>query len=258
MLCDVRLTFGPFYRLKSTLLAAGLILAATSVTAADVKLSRTGICHDTSSPSYTQTTRYTAFPSLESCIAAGGRLPKGASSHNLAGQERSQRPAASSSGTGYRRDAFDHWVDDDGDCQNTRHEILAQLSTGPVRYSKNGCSVVRGQWRDPYSDKLFVEARDLDIDHLVPLHWAWGHGADQWTPERRRQFANDPANLFAVQASVNRDKGASGPLEWLPPAAGFHCQYVTRFIRVAKTYQLVLSADEGERLAKLHAEVCSH
>ncbi len=84
MLCDVRRTFGPFCRLKSTLLAAGLILAATSVTAADVKLSRTGICHDTSSPSYTQTTRYTAFPSLESCIAAGGRLPKGASSHNLA------------------------------------------------------------------------------------------------------------------------------------------------------------------------------
>ncbi len=73
----------------------------------------------------------------------------------------------------------------------------------------------------------------------------------------KQLLANDPANLFAVQASVNRDKGASGPLEWLPPAAGFHCQYVTRFIRVAKTYQLVLSTDEGERLGKLHAEACS-
>lgn len=251
LVCDLRLVFAAKTGLKSAFVGV-IWLFTTGAVAAEVKLSKNGICHDTSSPSYVQTTRYTAYPSLDSCLAAGGRLPKGARTGNTSAPAQRQQPAS-----GYSREAFAHWIDADGDCQNTRHEILAQLSTGTVRYSANGCSVVRGQWRDPYTDRLFVEARDLDIDHLVPLHWAWGHGADGWSAERRQQFANDPANLFAVQASVNRDKGASGPLEWLPPAAGFHCQYVTRFIRVVKTYRLALSADEGARLASLHAGVCS-
>jgi hypothetical protein len=29
---------------------------------------------------------------------------------------------------------------------------------------------------------------------------------------KREQFANDPVNLFAVEARVNRQKGAKGPL----------------------------------------------
>lgn len=42
-----------------------------------VKKSRTGICHDTSSPWYAQTIHYTPFQSLQECLNSGGRLPKG-------------------------------------------------------------------------------------------------------------------------------------------------------------------------------------
>ena len=41
-----------------------------------VKMSKSGICHDTSSQYYLRTKHYTPFNSLEDCLKAGGRLPK--------------------------------------------------------------------------------------------------------------------------------------------------------------------------------------
>jgi endonuclease YncB( thermonuclease family) len=42
-----------------------------------VKKSRSNICHDTSSPSYKATTKFESFPTLDACLASGGRRPKG-------------------------------------------------------------------------------------------------------------------------------------------------------------------------------------
>lgn len=41
-----------------------------------VKKSRSGICHDRSSPYYHRTKRFTAYNSVEACLESGGRLPK--------------------------------------------------------------------------------------------------------------------------------------------------------------------------------------
>ena len=41
-----------------------------------VKMSKSGICHDTSSPWYEQTQNYTPYSSMSACIRAGGRPPK--------------------------------------------------------------------------------------------------------------------------------------------------------------------------------------
>ena len=130
--------------------------------------------------------------------------------------------------TAYDRRLYGSWADLDSDCLDTRHEILRELATGPVTMSPDGCRVVRGRWNDPYTGRIHREARELDIDHLVPLAWAHARGGHRWSATKRRQFANDPVNLFAVQASVNRSKGAAGPLEWLPPDPRHHCAYVTR------------------------------
>jgi len=43
-----------------------------------VKKSRSGICHAPESPSYPSVKNFEAFPSLEACLASGGRLPKSA------------------------------------------------------------------------------------------------------------------------------------------------------------------------------------
>lgn len=221
--------------------------ACGSLAAPVVKLSRSGICHSTESPWYGKTRNFTAFDSMEDCFGAGGRAPKGFTPTAL-----TVRP-----GTAYDRERdFGSWIDADGDCLNTRHEILAQLSTGPVRMSANGCLVLHGRWNDPYTGRIFTESRDVDIDHMVPLKWAWDHGADKWPAPRRQEFANDPRNLFVVEAATNREKGADGPLRWLPPNTGYRCEYLLRFKRIILTYDLSLSPGEEGRMEKLRHKVC--
>ena len=157
----------------------------------------------------------------------------------------------------YDRDHFGGWADTDSDCLNTRHKLLAQLSTGPVRLSENGCRVMRGRWLDPYTDMIFTDSSDLDIDHLVPLHWAWMHGAWAWSDTVRSDFANDPRNLFPVDDGTNREKGAKGPLEWLPPSGDFACQYASRFWRVVLIYGLVVEEPEARAMQQQRAIVCA-
>ena len=157
----------------------------------------------------------------------------------------------------YDRDLFGGWSDTDRDCQNMRHELLQKLSTAVVRFSENAWRVTRGRWLDPYTDKVFFESRQLDIDHLVPLGYSWNRGAHSWTSQKRVQFANDPVNLFAVEKSVNRQKSAYGPAEWLPPNIKFRCQYILRFQRVIKVYGLRQSANELRLIQQAQKQYCN-
>ena len=146
------------------------------------------------------------------------------------------------------------WLDADGDCQNSRQEALIAQATGPLHYAtKRKCRVLRGRWVSPYTEAVIYDASKIDIDHVVPLQWAWSHGADQWPYERWMQFVNDPVNLLAVEARLNRQKGAKGPDRWLPPRN--RCAYVLRFLRILKRYRL--DAGAGDRFAALRERVCS-
>lgn len=144
----------------------------------------------------------------------------------------------------YDRVFFGSWPDADGDCQNLRHEILLQRSIVIVALSKDGCRAVSGKWFDRYSAKTFTESSELDIDHLVPLKYSWNRGASLWSAEKRMLFSNDLKNLFAVQQSTNRQKGASGPAEWLPPNVEYRCQYIQDFQAIVDVYELEQTEDE--------------
>jgi hypothetical protein len=145
----------------------------------------------------------------------------------------------------YDRAAFPHWVDSDSDCQNTRHETLIRDNLGTLTYTANTCLVLYGMWRCPYTDKVFLRARDLDVDHVIPLAHAWTHGASDWPEAKRLLFANDSANLLAVSASANRTKGAKAPHAYMPPNTGYHCAYLERWLALKHTYSLLLSPDEA-------------
>lgn len=107
----------------------------------------------------------------------------------------------------YNRADWPHWIDADNDCQNTRAEILIRDSSHPVSYrSAKKCSVITGEWHDPYTGKTWHKASDLDIDHVVPLKWAHTHGGDQWPITRKRDYANDNTNLIAVEDNANQAK----------------------------------------------------
>lgn len=168
--------------------------------------------------------------------------------------EQEARDAERAFSTLYNRDSWPHWIDEDHDCQDTRAEILIQQSHRPVTFSDNRqCTVASGRWHDPYTRRTFTRARSLDIDHLIPLRHAHGHGGDQWSEARRQQFANDPANLLAVSASANRSKGASSPDQWLPDNKDFWCEYGRRWTTLKQRYELMITPPEQTALEKLEA-----
>jgi hypothetical protein len=65
-------------------------------------------------------------------------------------------------------------------------------------------------------------------------------GARTWNSAVRQRFANDPANLVAVDGEANQDKSDKQPSKWMPANSAFHCQYAVQFITVLRAYGLYL------------------
>jgi hypothetical protein len=251
----------PGRSLRSIGFILGLAVAHVAFSAAPaqalVKQSNSGICHDGGSAWFEKTRNYKSFGSMSECVTSG-RPYKGYSGSERAAPRTASTaaPTPASVSVPYDRDLYDHWIDEDHDCQNARHELLQELSTGRVTLSSSGCTVKSGRWNDPYTGNIYTNSTEIDIDHKVPLAWAHAHGADKWNKATRRKFANDKVNLFAVQASANRQKGAKGPLEWLPPSQAFQCSYVTRFHRIVLTYKLQYTAYERKQMDEQRAYLC--
>ena len=178
--------------------------------------------------------------------------------------------ADSSGCPAYDRKAWKHWVDEDKDCQNARHEVLVAESTEPVGFkTSKGCRVVSGSWNDPYSGKTITDASQLDIDHLVPLKEAHESGGHAWDLYRKRDYANDltdPNTLIAVDKALNRQKGAGDPAEWLPPNKAYQAEYAQAWVAVKLKWELTSDAEEiavlksllgAEAQLPIMAEECS-
>jgi hypothetical protein len=100
-------------------------------------------------------------------------------------------------------------------------------------------------WLDPYTGGTFTDPGDLDIDHLVALREAHDTGGAEWDAARKRAFANDTRNLFAVAAGANRSKGSRGPAEWLPPNPAYRCEFIRQWVEVKQTWELQMPQCES-------------
>jgi hypothetical protein len=134
--------------------------------------------------------------------------------------------------------------------------LLLTGSSVPVTFeSDKQCNVLVGSWYGPYSNETFTISKDLHLVHIVPLKFAHGHGADKWSRERKKQFANDYGNLLLVNASSNRQKGVKGLDEWLPPTQSYRCEYIARFNSVMDLYELSYIASE-KRIINRMVQAC--
>lgn len=162
----------------------------------------------------------------------------------------------------YRRDAFgQRWSDDvtvefgHNGC-DTRNDILRRdLRDVIVKPNTHDCVALSGTLDDPYTGATIAFQRGQDtspmiqIDHIVALANAWTTGAQQWDDQTRRNFANDPRNLLAVDGPTNISKSAGDATQWLPPNEAFICDFTHAQINIKRTYGLWVTQAEHDALA---------
>jgi hypothetical protein len=145
----------------------------------------------------------------------------------------------------FDRGDWKHWTDSDKDCQSTRVEVLVSQAE-QVMLTPDECRVEIGHWIDPYSlEPITGSPKLIDIDHVIPLKHAWETGGWAWDDEKRERFANDERFLYATHRSLNRQKGAKGPVAWMPPAPEVKCTYLRRWIEAKLEYGLMMSVHEA-------------
>ncbi|MFE7357442.1 HNH endonuclease family protein [Streptomyces sp. NPDC057543] len=220
------------------------ILVAASLTACNPSAAKT---ESDSKPSTPATSAGAPSAPTHSPSAAPG-APADGNGLSLA-EAIAKLPAADENRTGYKRDSFRHWIDEDSDGCSTRNEVLLAEATKKPEQGPR-CTLAGGEWLSYYDEVTVTDARKLDIDHMVPLAEAWDSGASAWDADRRMRYANDlgaERSLVAVTAKTNRSKADKDPSEWMPPAVSAKCTYLADW--TATKLRWKLTADDKERAA---------
>ena len=152
----------------------------------------------------------------------------------------------------YDRGDWRHWLDADRDCQNARHEVLAEESLTPVTFkTEDECRVASGSWVGPYTGIAVTDPAELDIDHMVPLANAHRSGGWAWDEERKAAYANSldyAGHLIASIRSANQAKSAHGPENWRPPNESYWCNYAIDWITIKNHWDLTATNREADAL----------
>jgi 5-methylcytosine-specific restriction endonuclease McrA len=141
----------------------------------------------------------------------------------------------------FDRHEFGGWKNLSNGC-TVRTYVLSKQSLNHVS-CKN---LANGIWKDPYTGDTIRSAKNMDIDHVVPLENAFVSGGYAWTTEQKQFYSNDTArsHLLAVSAHENRSKGDKGPDKYLPPKVEFRKEYCRIWYREKSIYQLSATKNE--------------
>lgn len=151
-------------------------------------------------------------------------------------------------GPEFRESAFDYPVTGPDGCTTEEHVLIANASDPTM---SSPCTVVKAQWPAVWDMHVFEDPAEVDVAHLVPLEEAWHSGAWAWTPEQRRDFANDLANsltLTILSTGSNEERGSSDPTHWWPPYFGVHCKYAQEWVWIKARWNLSVDPAEYDAL----------
>ena len=161
----------------------------------------------------------------------------------------------------YDRGQWRHWVDEDGDCQDARQEVLIAESLEPVTYETDReCRVESGRWWAPHLGHHLGNPGHIDVDHHVPLKNAHLSGGWKWDAATREQYANflgEENHLVAISARHNRSKGARGPEEWAPPDNALWCEYALGWTEIKHRWGLTMTPYESDIVMDM-LHTCEH
>lgn len=157
-----------------------------------------------------------------------------------------------------RRKHFGTWIVDgrNGNCLSVRAQVLVRDSrsqVGMVPGSK--CVVGQGNWLDPYGNRVYSSAKDIQIDHMVPLKHAFIAGAWQWDAKVRCLYANYMGyrgHLVAASGTENQSKSDGTPFSYLPPNKNYVCTYLAEWLRIKLIWNLALIPPEVQAIANAY------
>lgn len=166
--------------------------------------------------------------------------------------------AAWDENTAYDRYQWFHW-DNVTSCWTVREQVLyrdavkddtlTMLDANKVRTNdvSKACYITGGTWNDPYTEEVFTNPSDLDIDHMIPLGYAARGGGQAWDSDKKAQYANDLTydhHLVAVSASANRSKSDRGPGDWKPSNSKYHCQYAISWTVISTNWNISMKPSD--------------
>ena len=135
---------------------------------------------------------------------------------------------------------------------------MIEESLVPVTFkTSRQCVVVSGKWLGPYTGHVFADPLLLDVDHVVPLKEASLSGANDWSRQKRIQYAKNLKNkehLIAVYRSANRSKGGRDSARWLPPNTEYHQKYVSIWREIKEKWGLSLDPEEAKVIQRILKE----
>jgi hypothetical protein len=155
--------------------------------------------------------------------------------------------------TGYARSNFGPTWPPERGC-DARNEVLRRDLAATTL--KGSCTVTTGTLTSPYTGATIHFIRGpqsavVQIDHVIALGDAWQTGAQLWSASERETFANDPAELLAVDGASNEQKGDADAASWLPPNKSFRCTYVSIQVAVKAKYRLWVTKAEHDAMARV-------
>ncbi|MDQ7080694.1 MAG: DUF1524 domain-containing protein [Paracoccaceae bacterium] len=147
------------------------------------------------------------------------------------------------------------------DRMNTRHRILMERSLIPpeLRDSNGTIKVIQGEWIDALTGRIIGPANPdgvVEIDHVIPLKWAWDHGASVWSYEKRNRFANDRRFLIVTSRKSNNRKRAKGADIFIPADHALACTYLSTFSQAALEYVLDIDYKTWTWIATNEKDAC--
>lgn len=151
---------------------------------------------------------------------------------------------------------FGTWIRDrqQGSCLNTRGVVLKRDSRIPITTNASGCTVTGGEWDDPYSGRIFTNAQDVQIDHVVPLKNAYISGGYQWSKQKRCLYFNFLGNeyhLLSVMGRENMSKGDKTPEKYMPPNSKYQCQFLAEWLKIKLIWTLGFTPSEKAAVEEL-------
>lgn len=160
-----------------------------------------------------------------------------------------------------RADYGPRWADIDGNSCDQRNDVL-QRDLVDVVLDVDGCTVLTGVLEDdPYTGRDIVFQHDkvaeegnpgsqgVQIEHIVSLEAVHRGGGWRWSPDRKMAFANDLANIIAVDGPSNNAKQEAGPADWLvPDNPEYRCTYAARYTQILHDWELAVDVDDRDQL----------